>query len=58
MQAKVKTAFSGRPDADCLTREIAEGEIITGELAEVAVREGWADEIKEKAAPKKATSED
>lgn len=54
MKANVTKAFPGRPDQEALTRTIAEGEVIFGELAVVAVREGWAEEIKEKAEPRTA----
>lgn len=52
MKAKVTTAFPGRPDNEIRTRTIAEGEIIEGDLAEVAVREKWATEVKDKAPAK------
>lgn len=42
MKAKVTTEFSGRIDGEALARPIKVDEIIAGELAEVAVREGWA----------------
>lgn len=66
MKAKVKKAFPGRPDNEIKTREIKVGETIEGELAEVAVSEGWAKEVKpEKPAkdegkkdPVEATAED
>lgn len=47
MRAKVTQAFSGAPDGDPRTRLIREDEIIEGELAAVAVREGWAEELPE-----------
>lgn len=50
IQAKVTTAFKGRPDEETKVREIAAGEVITGDLARVAVREKWAEEISETAA--------
>lgn len=59
MKAKVIKAFPGRPDNEISTREIKEGEIIDGDLADVAVSEGWAEE--EKPADKKdveATEDD
>jgi hypothetical protein len=49
MQAKVLKAFPGRPDAEIMTRTIEVGETIDGDLAAVAVREKWAEEIKIKA---------
>ncbi|MFC3163065.1 hypothetical protein [Ciceribacter thiooxidans] len=42
MKAKVVKAFPGRPDKEAMTRTITVGEIIDGDLAEVAVREKWA----------------
>lgn len=45
MRAKVTTEFPGRPDREVKTRTIKVGEIIDGELAEVAVREKWAEEV-------------
>lgn len=45
MKAKVTTEFNGRPDGDALARAIKVGETITGNLAAVAVRERWAEEI-------------
>lgn len=45
MQAKVKKAFPGRADKEVKTRTFEIGEIIEGDLAAVAVGEGWAAEI-------------
>lgn len=50
MKAEVTKEFPGRPDGEALSRTIAVGEILTGDLAEVAVREKLAKEVKEKAA--------
>lgn len=47
MQAKVTTPFKGRPDGEALARDIAVGEIIIGDLAAVAVRDGNAEEVSE-----------
>lgn len=47
MQAKVTTEFPGRPDNEPLSRAIKVGETISGDLATVAVREGWAEELVE-----------
>lgn len=47
MQAKVTKEFPGRPDNEPLSRAIKAGEIIGGDLAAVAVREGWADALPE-----------
>lgn len=45
MQAKVITSFSGKPDDEILARTIVVDEIITGDLAAVAVGLGWASDI-------------
>lgn len=45
MKARVTTEFPGRPDSEALSRTVEVGEIIEGDLAAVAVREGWAEEI-------------
>ncbi len=42
--AKVIQAFKGVPDGDSLVRNYAVGDTVTGDLAVVAVREGWAEE--------------
>lgn len=52
MKATVTREFPGRPDREIKTRTIAVGEEIDGELAEVAVAEGWAKEISDKPAAK------
>jgi hypothetical protein len=44
-KAKVTAPFPGRPDEEAKVRQIEAGEIISGELAEVAIREGWAEVI-------------
>lgn len=46
MEANVKQAFPGRPDNASQVREIAVGEKITGDLARVAIEQGWADEVR------------
>lgn len=45
MEAKVVKEFRGRPDHMAKGRIIKVGEVIEGELAAVAVREKWAEEI-------------
>jgi hypothetical protein len=45
MFAKVKQSFNGKPDSEPVSRLIAVGEVINGDLAAVAVREKWADEV-------------
>ncbi len=50
MKAKVTTAFPGRPDSEVMTRTIAVDEVIDGDLAAVAVKEGWAEEVADEAA--------
>jgi len=47
MKAKVIKEFPGRPDHEALTRTIEVGETVEGDLAAVAVREKWAEEIEE-----------
>lgn len=51
MKAKVVKAFPGRPDNEIRTRTIEEGEVISGDLAQVAVREEWAEVVEEDAPP-------
>lgn len=45
MKAKVKIPFRGRPDNAPQVETLNEGDVIEGDLAAVAVREGWAVEI-------------
>lgn len=47
MRATVTTAFPGVEDGKIYPRDIAEGEIISGDLAAAAVEAGWAEEIDE-----------
>lgn len=54
-KAKVTKAFPGRPDDETKVREIEPGEFISGELASVAVREGWAEEVGEDHAENEAS---
>lgn len=54
MKAKVVKAFPGRPDNEVMTRIVEVGEVIEGELAAVAVREEWAEEVEEVEALPKA----
>lgn len=44
-KAEVVVAFDGAPDGAVYPRTHAPGEIIEGDLAAVAVREGWAKPI-------------
>jgi hypothetical protein len=44
-QAKVTKQFPGVPDEETKVRDIKVGEVITGKLAQVALQEGWADEV-------------
>jgi hypothetical protein len=44
MLVTVTTEFPGRPDNEALARRIKVGEVISGELAAVALAEGWASE--------------
>lgn len=50
MKAKVTKEFAGRPDGEVLTRTLTEGEIIEGDLAEVAIGLGWAKPAEEASA--------
>lgn len=50
MKAIVTCQFSGRPDKDVFSRIIKVGEVIDGDLAMVAVANGWADAEGETAA--------
>lgn len=45
MKAKVTKSFAGVPDGEIYPREIQKGEIVAGELAAIAVREGWAKKV-------------
>ena len=45
MRARITTPFSGAEDGTLHPRWIETGEIVTGSLAEIAVRENWAEEI-------------
>jgi len=45
MRAKATKVFNGRPDDEPLTRRFRPGDVVTGELAQVAVREGFAEAI-------------
>jgi hypothetical protein len=45
MFAKVTKAFQGRPDNEPLSRTIPEGEVISGDLARVAVEQKVAKEV-------------
>lgn len=44
MKAIVVIPFVGAPDGEIYPKEFADGDIVTGKLAEVAVAEGWAEE--------------
>lgn len=52
--AKVIKAFAGVPDGEVYPRDFAPGDMVHGDLAAVAVREGWAKPVK----PGKAATED
>lgn len=49
MRAKVTKSFKGRRDHEAATSTIAVGDEIEGDLARVAVREKWAEEVRDKA---------
>lgn len=44
MKATVTRAFPGVPDGETKTRRIPVGAVLTGDLARVAVANGWAKE--------------
>ena len=48
MKAKVIKPFPGCPDGSTRTRTFEKGDEVTGSLAEVAVKEGWAEEVQAK----------
>lgn len=54
MRATVTTAFPGVEDGKIYPRDIALGEIISGDLAAAAVEAGWAEEIDEEKAAEEA----
>lgn len=41
-RAYVVEEFDGRPDDEPQVRKVKEDEVISGDLAEIAVKEGWA----------------
>jgi hypothetical protein len=49
VDAVVKKAFDGVPDGEVMPRRFEVGEVVKGELAVIAVREGWAAKPKAKA---------
>lgn len=55
MRVVVTQEFLGKPDGQVYGRPILVGEVLTGDLAELALREGWAEEQEaEQAEPKPA----
>lgn len=50
--ARVIQAFKGVPDGESYTRTFKPGDEVTGDLARVAVLEGWATEEKAATVPK------
>lgn len=50
MKAKVIKPFAGAPDGEAHPRDWLAGHVVEGELAAVAVREGWAASLEESAA--------
>lgn len=46
MQAKVIKDFDGAPDGALYPKHFAPGATVEGDLAAVAIREGWAEESK------------
>lgn len=47
MKAIVTLEFPGKPDDEVVSRPIAIGEVITGDLAAVAVAEKWAEPVED-----------
>ena len=47
MRAVVVEPFPGLPDGESVVKNFKEGDLVVGDLAEVAVREGWAQEVDE-----------
>jgi len=47
--AKVIVEFCGVPDGEVYLKEFALGDEVNGDLAVVAIREGWAEETETKA---------
>lgn len=45
MKAIVIIPFPGLPDGAAQVRNFAEGDVVEGDLAAVAVGEGWAEEV-------------
>lgn len=54
MKAKVLKAFSGAADGQRYPKMWQAGEIVEGDLAEVAVKEKWAEPVKSGAAASKS----
>ncbi|MFN3549626.1 MAG: hypothetical protein ACK4U0_19235 [Mesorhizobium sp.] len=50
MHATVTISTNGRPDNEALPRMLPVGAVISGDLATVAVRDGWAEEIRDEPA--------
>lgn len=50
---KVIKRFSGVPDGQIYPREFMPGDQVHGELAAVAVAQGWAEQVAEAPQPKK-----
>ena len=51
--ATVTKPFSGVKDGECQVTEFAVGDTVEGDLAAVAVREGWATDKKARKSPAK-----
>lgn len=52
MRATVTVPFNGKKDKEHYPTRFAKGDVIDGELAEVAVKEKWAEPVKEGATQK------
>lgn len=56
MQAKVTVEFSGVPDGEIHPRKFKPGDTVEGELAAIALDQGWAEQ--EKGSSRRAEPED
>ena len=54
MKAKVIKSFRGAPDGEVHPKQFKPGDTVEGDLACVAIREGWAEDNR---TPKKSVSE-
>ena len=45
-RAKVIKPFKGAPDGECHPKSFVAGDVVSGDLADVAIAEGWAKKMK------------